>query len=453
MHVRCAVILALWASVAAAQPAPLVVATAVPDPASRTLTITGARFGARPFVTLNLVPLTLQFASDSHVVVTVPIDMMPSGTYLLTVSRGGSPGESASLDVQLGRGPASDPAGAPAGRAGGRSGEPPVGFGSPGDPAARVGDRVITLADVDREWWRADPGSYIGVARRIDEMRRRAVDRMVADELLAREAAARGVTVDALIAEEIPKRVVTMPDSAAVALYQSLGDTTRGASLDQMRPALRAWLARFSEPEIARMQYVEELMRVSTRAEVLIAAPRIEVERSPRDPSLGPAGAPIEIVTFGDLRNGRYAAFAQAFPRVRETFGERVRIVFKHLPADDPDSLAAAAAAQCAHAQGRFWAVHDALLAIAGPVGPARLAALAGELKLDREPFEACLDRGARPADLQAALDEARQYDIHSSPSFLVNGRLAPDPPPFLPPFEFFTRLIEEELLRLSTSR
>ena len=47
-------------------------------------------------------------------------------------------------------------------------------------------------------------------------------------------------------------------------------------------------------------------------------------------------------------------------------------------------------------------------------------------------------------------MDEAIRYGLHVSPSFLVNGRLAPEPPPFLPPFEFFTRLVEEELLRVS---
>jgi len=39
---------------------------------------------------------------------------------------------------------------------------------------------------------------------------------------------------------------------------------------------------------------------------------------------------------------------------------------------------------------------------------------------------------------------------VKASPSFLVNGRLAPEPPPFLPPFDFFKRIIEEELSRLA---
>ena len=445
-----ALLVTLFVSAGGAAPAgqdrpPLIVSTAEADAGSGTLTIAGSGFGARPFVTLNLIPLTVRVALDTRIVASAPIGIMPPGLYFLSVSRGPAAGDTASLDVPLGGGP---PAASPTDRSG--SDLPGPLFGSPDGVAARVGDRSITTADVDREWLRTDPGSYIGVARRIHEVRRRVADKMVADDLLAREAAARGVSVEALLNEELPKRAVPLPDSAVLALYQQLGDDTRGASLDQMRPALRAWLARFTEPDLARMNYVEELMRVSTRADVLVPPPRIEVTSSPADPSLGPAAAAVQIVAFGDLRNGRYAAFATSFARVRETFGDRVRIVFKQLPAPgDPESAAAAEAAACAQAQGKFWVFHDRVIAQSGPLGPSRTADLAAAAGLDRAAFEACRDSGRFRRAIHEALEEARRYDVTVSPSFVVNGRLAPVPPPFLPPFEFFTRLIEEELLAL----
>jgi protein-disulfide isomerase len=433
---------------------PLVVASAEAEVGSGTLTITGSGFGGRPFVTLNLIPLTVRVAIDTRIVAAAPIGIMPPGQYLLTVSRGPAGGDTASFDVTLGAssaaGSASD---AKVGAAGPTIKPENSAFASPDDVAAKVGDRSITIADVDREWQRTDPGSYVGVARRIHEMRRRAADKLVADDLIAREAAARGVSVEALLGEEIPKRTVPLPDSAALALYQQLGDDARGASLDQMRPALRAWLARFTEPDLARMNYVEELMRVSTRVDVLLPPPRIEVASSDADPSLGPAAAAVQIVAFGDLRNGRYAAFAQAFGRVRETFGDRVRVVFKHLPGGDPESHAAAEAAACAHAQGKFWAFHDRVIEQSGPLGATRTAELALAAGLDRAAFEACRDSGRFRRANHDALEEARRYDITGSPSFLVNGRLAPVPPPFLPPFEFFTRLVEEELATLARAR
>jgi protein-disulfide isomerase len=268
---------------------------------------------------------------------------------------------------------------------------------------------------------------------------------MADDELIAREAVARGVTTEALLEEEIPKRIIPLPESAVVSLYQGLGDSTRGASLEQMRPAIRAWLAKHTEPELARMSFIEELKKVSTRADILLSAPRIQVERSPQDAALGPATAVVEIVAFGDFQSGAYARLAGAFGSVRETFGDRVRIVFKHLPAGGPDSVMAAEAAQCANAQGRFWPYHDALVAQPGAVST-RLKQAMAKSAVDSAAFSACIDMEASRDVVRAALEEAAQYDIQSSPSVLVNGRLAPEPPPFLQPFDYFKRLIEEEL-------
>jgi protein-disulfide isomerase len=426
-----------------AQSSQLQISSAVADPTGETITITGVNFGReRPFVTLDMVPLPVRIALDTQIVAEAPTRMMPPGEYLLTVSRGTSPAENGSLPLTIGTAE-TKPAGAPASPA-----SPIVSTAlsvAGGEPAARVGDRVISVADLDREWQRTDPTSYLALSRRIYEARRRVADTMAAEELIAREAAARGVTSDALLKEEIPKRIIPLPESAVLALYQGLGDSTRGATLEQMRPAIRAWLSKNTEPELARMSFIEELKKVSTRADVLLLAPRVRVERSPQDAALGPATAVVEIVAFGDFQSGSYARLASAFRSVRETFGDRVRIVFKHLPAGGPESVMAAEAAQCANAQNKFWPYHDALIAQSGAVS-ARLKQAMASSAVDSTVFNACIDKETSRDVIRAAVEEAARYDIHNSPSVLVNGRLAPDPPPFLQPFDYFKRLVEEEL-------
>jgi len=317
-----------------------------------------------------------------------------------------------------------------------------------GDPAAKVGDRIITLADVDREWQRGDPAGHLGLTRQLYDNRRRVLDAMVAEELLAREAAARGMTTEALLKEEIPKRIITMPESAVVSLYQSLGALTRGLTLEQMKPALRAWLERISEPEVAKMSYVEELMKVSTRAEVFLAPPRVEVDRSPQDAALGSENAAVVLVAFGDLASASYARYAQAFAKVTEAFDGRVRLVFKHLPLLGPGSIAAAEAAQCANAQGRFWPYHNAVVLPPGAVDAARLKQAAADAGLTRAAFDSCVEQRQYQAAIKQTIDEAARYGITRAPSFLINGRLVPEPPPFLPPFDFLKRVVEEELSR-----
>jgi protein-disulfide isomerase len=433
----------LLCAVFVAQDKPLAVTSAVPDAVGQAVTITGVGFGPSPFVTLDLVPLSLRSATDTQLVATVPISMMPPGEYLLTVSRGPSAADTGSFQLILGAAKPK-PLTADQGSQDARATPAPSGAGA--ERAAQVGDRVITVADVDREWQRTDPAGYIALSRQIYEIRRRIADTMTADELLAREAAARGLTVAALLAEEIPKRTITTPDAAVRSLYEGLGDRARGATLEQMRPALRAWLQRITEPELAKMTYIEELMKVSTRAENFLVAPKVTVERTAQDAALGPATAPVELVAFGDFQNTEYARFARAFGRVRDTFGDRLRLVVKNLPTLGSSSVAAAEAAQCALAQGQFWPYHDALLVPPGIVSAAQFKRAAADLGLDAGKFDPCIDRGAMRSVVQQALDEARRYGVQTSPSFLINGRLAPAPPPFLPPFDFFKRLIEEEL-------
>jgi len=421
-----------------AQPAAsLIVNTAEPGSGGDTVVIAGARFGRRPFVTMDLVPLNVQFSNDSQIVAAAPTRMMPAGEYLVTVTRGEPPGDSASIVLTLGGSAAPAPAGPPSDIS-----LPP----NPTDAVATVGDRTITVAEIDREWQRTDPAGYLAMVRTLYEQRRRVVDAMVADDLIAREAKARGTTPEALLAQEIPDRIVTLPESAVASLYQSLGDRTRGASLEQMRPALRAWLERNTEREMARMHFVEELMRTSTRAEVRLAAPRVTVAPARLDQSLGPDGAGITIVAFGDFYSLEYGRFGGVFPRVIEQFGNRVRVVFKHLPVTVPESATASEAAACAGDQGRFWEFHDAVIGVTGALSVPRLKELATQAGVDRARFDPCLDGGTFAEPVLQSIEEASRYAVSGSPTFLINGRLAPPPPPFLPPFEFFTRLIEEEL-------
>src|SRR5262245_1636205 len=131
-------------SLAFAQAPPLTIATASADPSGQTVTVTGTNFGSRPLVTLDLLPVTVQVAVDSQIVVAVPVNMMPPGKYLLTVSRGSLPTDSASIQIPLGGGGAAQPS-------------------APRDPAdvpettrmqagsataAQVGDRAITAEEI-----------------------------------------------------------------------------------------------------------------------------------------------------------------------------------------------------------------------------------------------------------------------------------------------------------------
>ena len=286
-------------------------------------------------------PLALQSANDTVIVATVPIAALPPGEYVLTVSRGSAPDASGSFDITLG---VAEPDAAAAPGVPDGAGVPALTAAEQGELAAQVGDRVITVAEVDQEWRRRDPASYIGLLREIHEIRWTITDIMVADELFALEATARGLTTRRCSTKRSHAASSRCRNRPAQSLYQSLGDSTRGATFEQMRPAIRAWLEQVTEPELAKLNYREELTKISTRTEMLLVPPQVTVDRTAQDATLGPETAPVEVVAFGDFQNGAYAGFAQLFSRVRDTYGDRVRFVFKHLPANQTASLQAAQA-------------------------------------------------------------------------------------------------------------
>ena len=78
------------------------ITTVVPDASAGTVTITGDNFGFIPFVTLDLIPLTIESVGGNRIVAAAPIKLMPARTYLLTLSYGPSAEESASIPVVLG---------------------------------------------------------------------------------------------------------------------------------------------------------------------------------------------------------------------------------------------------------------------------------------------------------------------------------------------------------------
>ena len=87
------------------------------------------------------------------------------------------------------------------------------------------------------------------------------------------------------------------------------------------------------------------------------AVPQIPVGTSP---VRGPADAWITIVEFSDFQCPYCATVQATLATVLPEYGTDVRVVFRNYPlAMHSHARAIAIAAECAHAQGRFWQFHD----------------------------------------------------------------------------------------------
>jgi len=331
----------------------------------------------------------------------------------------------------------------------GRASSPPpspAGGAAAGGPVVgRVEDRAITLEDVDKRALGLDAGMFQGTSLRqaTYEARRRVLDEMVAEELFAREAKARGITSDALVQQEIMNKMAPIGDAEVAAWYQANQNRVQGAPLDQVREQIRQYL-RQQEGSRVSVAFIDQL-KTKMKVDVTLDPPRVTMTVPKDAPAMGPAAAPVQLVAFSDFQCPYCAQTAPLMKQIAARYGDKVRIVFRDFPLPiHPQAPKAAEAARCANAQGKFWDYHDRLFVNQQALADGDLKRYAKDLGLDAAGFGTCLDTGTFASAVQADLTEGRNYGIGQTPTFFVNGRLLSG----AVPLEVFSRVIDEELAR-----
>jgi protein-disulfide isomerase len=151
----------------------------------------------------------------------------------------------------------------------------------------------------------------------------------------------------------------------------------------------------------------------------------LAVPVSPSDHSLGSPEAPVTIVEYGDFECPNCKQAAGTVTLLRARFGQRVRFVFRHFPLEEvhPHALRAAAAAECASAQGKFWQMHDLLFEKQGHFELAQLQAYARTLDLDTARFAAELENELHLPTVREHQRSGTASGVRATPTFYVNER------------------------------
>jgi protein-disulfide isomerase len=166
-------------------------------------------------------------------------------------------------------------------------------------------------------------------------------------------------------------------------------------------------------------------------------------------PTRGSPSASVTIVEFSDLRCPFCARMPVVLEEVIKRYAGKVRWVFKHLPLPiHPDAPLAHVAVLAAGEQGRFWEMHDAILARPQALHRRDAVSLASQLGLNADRFEADLDQSKLKALIDSDAAEARRANVTGTPTFFINGTRLNGA---VPATEFF-RLIDAELTRLAAA-
>ena len=163
-------------------------------------------------------------------------------------------------------------------------------------------------------------------------------------------------------------------------------------------------------------------------------------------PIKGNPEAQIAIVEFSDFQCPFCGRVTPTLKQIEREYGDRVRIVFKHLPLSmHPKAPAAHAAAEAAHRQGKFWEMHDLIFSDQRGMSEERYVDYAGQLGLDLEQFKADTSSDDVKKRIEEDSSEARRLGVTGTPGFFVNGRFLSG----AQPFDAFKSLIDEELGRV----
>jgi protein-disulfide isomerase len=150
---------------------------------------------------------------------------------------------------------------------------------------------------------------------------------------------------------------------------------------------------------------------------------RLVVPVSDGDHSLGPDGAPVVLVEYGDYQ---CPYCGMAHPIVQQLLAQRpetVRLVFRNFPLTDvhPYAELAAEFAEAAGSLGRFWYAHDWLFTHQNDLGPEGLNAAARTLDPSGRITEEVAQRAYADRIRHDFIGGVRS-GVNGTPTFYING-------------------------------
>ena len=167
-------------------------------------------------------------------------------------------------------------------------------------------------------------------------------------------------------------------------------------------------------------------------------------------PVIGPPNARITLVEFSDFQCPYCSKAVAQINATLKAYPSDLKLIFKQYPLDShPQAAISAAASLAAHAQSKFWQMHDVMFANRTKLSRVAILAWAKDLGLDMKRFTADLDSEAiRKAVLRDQAD-GDKAGVEGTPTVFVNGQkyngdLAPD---------VIKSVIDGELKRLASAK
>lgn len=301
---------------------------------------------------------------------------------------------------------------------------------------AVVNGKSITRKEVDN----SVISQILPLQQQIHALRKAALENLVLRAVLEGEAKKRGVSVEEL-RKQLTAGKVEVSTSQVEQVYLENASIFAGMSPDEARERIRLDL----ESQARMRNYREAISRLKEGSDIKLhlEGPKLpHVADGQSSSARGAQEARVTITEFSDFQCPYCRQVQGAIKQVLQSYGDDVRLLFRHLPLEiHSRAFPAAQAAFCAGEQGLFWQYHDALFASAS-LSPDALDGMATELGLNMTSFKACLGSEVSRAAVFKDVQEARRLGINGTPAFIINGTLIRG----AIGYEDFKAIVEQEL-------
>jgi protein-disulfide isomerase len=145
---------------------------------------------------------------------------------------------------------------------------------------------------------------------------------------------------------------------------------------------------------------------------------------------LGPAGhvsgkddALVTLVEFSDFECPYCLRAAPTVAKLKEKYGDELRVVYRHVPLDaHVHAQLVAEAAVEAQRQGKFWPFHDRVLLNQRELTRTHLESHARAVGLDMDAFRKAIDQRRHMRTVLSDFADGASMGITGTPTFFING-------------------------------
>lgn len=303
------------------------------------------------------------------------------------------------------------------------------------------GDKVLALVNgqaiTEEQVTEQLAGRLLALDRQRHDLIANAVEAAVVEQLYKQEAEKRGVSVDDLRSSEVDKKAQELPQEQVNAFYEEQKTRSGGRiqPQEQIEPRIREYLA---------LQAFERTLLQTAKVETRMEPFRVDVA------ALGPSkgggeNAPVTIIEFSDFECPYCSRVNPTLEQVQKVYGDKVRIVFRQFPLTQihPNAMRAGEASLCAHEQGKFWELHDAMFENQKSLSGEGITQVANGIEgLDVEALSACIGSGKYSDQMQRDIADGSRAGVTGTPALFINGRFLNG----AVPFEQVSAVIDEEL-------